>query len=223
MYDSGDVNMLDYLEKYITSDLMDLYVDVCNYNEIYANGWNIDDLFKMGKNDEYWLDRANNFIKKYNIKKSDYQTDFSDVYFNLRNRLLDKLGLEDYIDCDLTIDMIPRNGFLDSDYYTKISEIEPNNSYTIAEIFDYGRSVELRYSMDEGAEIIYGYKCTHDYWEIEVENADWFNLNMTDDEVYEKVYEIFEKKFGIEEENLNNDLQNKMTKNNDVKEEDIEV
>ena len=65
-YDSGDLSMLEYIKDYITPDLEKLYHEVLEYNEIYANGWTIQELFKMGNTDSYWKERADNFIKKHN-------------------------------------------------------------------------------------------------------------------------------------------------------------
>ena len=53
-FDAGDIFMLEYIEKYLSDDLKNLFIDVMNYNEIYANGWTINELFEMGKKDEYW-------------------------------------------------------------------------------------------------------------------------------------------------------------------------
>ena len=63
-YDLGEFCMLEYLKDYIPNDLEDLYTDVMNYNEIFCNDWTINKLFEMGKEDNYWISKANNFIKK---------------------------------------------------------------------------------------------------------------------------------------------------------------
>lgn len=48
-FDAGDIFMLEYIEKYLSDDLENLFIDVMNYNEIYANGWTVNELFEMGK------------------------------------------------------------------------------------------------------------------------------------------------------------------------------
>lgn len=203
-FESGELTMLDFIKDYITPDLEELYHEVLEYEEIYANGWTIEELFKMGKDDSYWKERAEKFIKKHNVSKKDYDeyTKYFDEYCELRDKLLDELGLYRYIDSDLTIDKIPEHGFLDGDTLTKVKDIKEGNSYTVARIMNFGNCVELHYYPDGKAEVEYGYKYTHDYWESEIEEADWFNLNMTDEEVQEKIYQLFQDKFGIEKENL---------------------
>ena len=200
-YDAGDSCMLEYLKDYITDDLMDLYIDVKNYNEIYANSWTIKDLFEMGKEDSYWTNRANSFIEKYDVPKEDY--DNFDKYFfkyiELKNKLFDELGLSVYLDEDISIDKIPSTGFLESDIITNSKEMNDKDSYTVARVMNYGNSVELHYSEGK-ATIEYGYKITHDYWENEIEEIDWFNKDMSEAAINKKLYGLFEEHFGIQDE-----------------------
>lgn len=203
-FECGDLAMLEYLKGCITPDLEDLYNEILEYNEIYANGWTIQELFQMGEKDSYWIERAKNFIKKHNVPKENYNeyTNYYEEYCELRNELLDELGLFDYLDNDLSVDKIPEHGFLDGDTLTKVSEIVSGNSYTVARIMNYCNCVELHYYPEGKAEVEYGYKHTHDCWESDIEEAEWFNLSMTDNEVSEKLYDLFKEEFGIEKENL---------------------
>ncbi len=200
-YDLGDLCMLEYLKNYISSDLMDLYQDVLNYNEIYANGWTIKDLFDMGKEDSYWTNRANSFIEKYDISKEDYSKfgKYFDKYVELKDKLLDEMGLSSYIDQDYSIEDILPGGIIEGDNIIQPKEINDKDSYTVARVMNFGNSVELHYS-NGIATIEYGYKITHDYWESEIEEIDWFNKNMTENAINEKLFELFEEHFGIQDE-----------------------
>ena len=211
-FDSCDLTMLDYIKDYITPDLEELYYEVLEYNEIYANGWTIQELFKMGKNDSYWIERAEKFIKKHNVPKKDYNeyTKYFDDYCSLRNKLLEELGLYRYIDDDLTIDKIPKHGFLESDTMTRVKDIKEGNSYTVARVMNFGNCIELHYYPNGTAEIECGYKYSHGYWKSVIKEAPWFNLKMTDKEISEKLYNIFEKEFGLDKLELKKEKEMEM-------------
>lgn len=200
-YDLGDLCLLEYLKDYIPDNLDELYKDIMNYNEIYANNWTIKDLFKMGKQDAYWINRANSFIKKYNVPEKDYGNfdKYFSKYMELRNELFDELGIDYYLDSDISIDKIPSTGFLDGDIITNPKEMNDEGSYTVARVMNFGNSVELHYSKGQ-ATIEYGYKITHDYWESVVEEIDWFNKDMSEDLISEKLFNLFEEYFGILDE-----------------------
>ncbi len=204
-FEGSDFDGLDYIKDYITPDLEELYYEVLEYNEIYANGWTIKDLFKKGKKDKYWSDRAHNFIKKHHVPKKDYDEyiKYYDDYCVLRTKLLDALGLSEYLDSDVFIDEVPVHGFLNSETITKVKDIEIGNSYTLARVNNFGNCVELHYYSNGEAKVEYGYKYTHDYWENEIEDAEWFNLEMTDEEIQKKLYQLFKDKFDIKEKEQN--------------------
>ena len=208
-YECGEFAMLDYLKDFITPDLKDLYTEVLEYNEIYSNGWTIQELFKMGKTDSYWIERAENFIKKHNIPAKDYDeyTKYFDQYCELRDKLLDELGLLQYIDDNISVSKLPEHGFLETDNITKVEDIKPNGSYTIARVMNFGNCIELHYYPDGTAEVECGYKHSHNYWESIVKEAPWFNLKMTDKEVSEKLYNIFENEFGLDKVELKKDIE----------------
>lgn len=202
-FDYGDRCLLDYLEKFIpehsNSELKKLYIDVCAYNEIYANGWTINELFKMGKEDEYWTKRAENFIKQYNVKESEYDeySDFFDKYTKLRDSLLDELGIDTNL-LKMDIDKIPEKGFIDKLIINSSDELDEEHSYTVARVLNMCHCVELHY--DEGnATIEYGTRLAPDYWESEIEEIEWFNKDMMDDEIIEKLDQLFKEYFGEEE------------------------
>lgn len=202
-YECGDFAMLEYIKDYLSDDLQNLYDDVINYNEIYANDWTINDLFNMGKEDKYWIDRANNFITKYNIPKDDYNEfgKYFEKYIELRNTLLNELGLDDrYLDQDKSVDDIPENGFYESEIITNSKDVREGYSYTIARVGNFGYCTELHYC-DGEATVEYGYKINHNYWEKYVEDANWFNINMSENQITEKLWELFDNCFGIDNGN----------------------
>lgn len=210
-YDYGELLFLEYLKDYISDDLKELYIDILAYNEIFANGWTINDLYNMGKNDKYWVDRANNFISKYNVPKEDYDEycKYFDKYTELRDKLIDELGLSHYLDEDVPIDNISRQGIVEGEIITNIKNMSSDYSYTVARVMGYGYSVELHYNNGK-ATIEYGYKIKHDYWESKIEEVNWFNSNMNEKEILEKLSKLYDDCFGVDskiEKEKNMDLE----------------
>ncbi|MBO5183370.1 MAG: hypothetical protein J6B64_03115 [Bacilli bacterium] len=205
-YDYGDLCMLDYLKRFLSkemsADLHELYNMVYDYNEIYANGWTIENLLDLGMDDPYWNYRAKNFIKKYNIPKTDYSeySKYFEKYNELKTRLLDEFGIEDkYLDFNVSIDDIPEEGFYEFETITKPQDIQEDYSYTVARVRNFGHCVELHY-YNGNATIEYGDKITNDYWENVVDSADWFNKNMTEEEILNKLDELFKEYYGVKYE-----------------------
>lgn len=208
-YDYGDRCLLDYLKQFIpnspSDELNELYVDVSNYNEIYANGWTLNTLFEMGKEDKYWKDRAENFIKKYNVSKAEYDeySAFFDKYKQLLDDLLINLGIDNSI-LEMELDKIPEKGFIDIDVLTSTNDLDEEHSFTVARVMNMCHCVELHYYNGE-ATIEYGRKLKHDYWESDVDDVEWFNKKMNDDEVIDKLELLFKDYFGENEFVLDGD------------------
>ena len=70
---------------------------------------------------------------------------------------------------------------------THISELDNKHSYTIARVIENGKCIELHYN--EGMVTLeYGIKVAEDMWENEINsNVEWFNLDLTDDEILENL------------------------------------
>lgn len=202
-YDSGDLCLLEYLKFLIPNDSNDeinkLYCKVLEYNEIFANDWTISDLIEMGKKDNYWLDRANNFIEKYNVLESEYNEfyKFYDKYCDLKNTLLNDLGIDATI-FELDVNEIPEKGFVNYEVLINNEELDDINSFTVARLMNICHCVELHYSKGETT-IEYGIKISHDYWNASIEKVNWFSKNMTEKEIFNKLSELFANYFGKEE------------------------
>ena len=78
---------------------------------------------------------------------------------------------------------------------TKISDLDEKNNFTIARVIVNDKCVELHY--DEGkASIEYGTKDEDNSWNDEIDyDIDWFNLNLTDEEVLSILDEKFDEYF----------------------------
>lgn len=68
-------------------------------------------------------------------------------------------------------------------------------SYTIARVVHNGYCVELHYCSDTGATIEYGTKTSHDMWENEIEDASWFNINLSDDYILNRLNCLYDEEF----------------------------
>ena len=153
----------------------------------------------MGDFDSYWKERANNFIKKHHVPKKDYDEHikYFDEYCELRDRLLNDLGLYEYIDDDLSIDEIPEHGFVEGEIVTNPKNFQSGYSYTVVRVKDFGRCAELHYNNGE-ATVEYGYKINHDYWKNETENAEWFKKDMSEEEIISKIFSLFNEHYNLE-------------------------
>lgn len=68
-------------------------------------------------------------------------------------------------------------------------------SYTVARVIHNGYCVELHYCSDKGATIEYGTKTAHDTWENEIEDADWFNTNLSDNYILNRLNCLYDEEF----------------------------
>ena len=68
-------------------------------------------------------------------------------------------------------------------------------SYTVARGVHNGYCVELHYCSDTGATIEYGTKTAHDTWENEIDDADWFNINLSDDYILNRLNCLYDEEF----------------------------
>lgn len=151
---------------------------------------------KSDLNDSLMLDYLKDYVPSelwnlYNEVKSS-----NDEYTKLKSRLLEELGLDDYLDKFTSYDRITSHGYIEGEIIADIPNIKFENSYTIARVLGYGYSVELHYCKGKSA-VEYGYRVTHDCWECEVENIDWYNLNMSENEILDRLFELYDEQFGI--------------------------
>lgn len=78
---------------------------------------------------------------------------------------------------------------------TDLDKLNNNGSYTVARVIDGVNCVELHY-VDGKATIEYGERIADDEWESTIEDIDWFNLNTTEDEIFDRLWELFDNKYG---------------------------
>mgnify|MGYP003298373238 CR=1 FL=1 len=83
----------------------------------------------------------------------------------------------------------------DSEVLTSPKEIEAGFPYTIARVVHNGYCVELHYCSDTGATIEYGTKKSYDYWENEIETADWFNINLSEGYILARLECLYDEHF----------------------------
>lgn len=88
---------------------------------------------------------------------------------------------------------------------TDISELDNINNFTVARVMENGKCVELHY--DEGnATLEFDLKDEENVWNNQyVTDAEWFNLNLTNDEILEHLDKEFDNFFMEKEEELDFD------------------
>lgn len=74
-------------------------------------------------------------------------------------------------------------------------EIMEGVSYTVARVVHNGYCAELHYCSDTGASVEYGTKTSHDMWENEVEDASWFNKDLSDDYILNRLNCLYDEEF----------------------------
>ena len=78
---------------------------------------------------------------------------------------------------------------------TSPKEIMEGISYTVARVVHNGYCAELHYCSDTGASVEYGTKTSHDMWENEVEDASWFNKDLSDDYILNRLNCLYDEEF----------------------------
>ncbi len=78
---------------------------------------------------------------------------------------------------------------------TSPKEIMKGVSYTVARVVNNGYCAELHYCSDTGASVEYGTKTSHDMWENEVEDASWFNKDLSDDYILNRLNCLYDEEF----------------------------
>lgn len=82
---------------------------------------------------------------------------------------------------------------------TDLNELNDTDSFTIARVINGINCVELHY-VEGIATIEYGTRIKEDKWESIIEEIDWYDVNMTEDEISDKLWELFEYQYGEEYE-----------------------
>ena len=85
------------------------------------------------------------------------------------------------------------------DLLTNLNKINEKDSFTIARVINGVNCVELHY-VEGKATIEYGTRIKQDEWESTVEDIDWYNTNMTEEDISNKLWELFDYHYGEEYE-----------------------
>lgn len=86
-------------------------------------------------------------------------------------------------------------------YITRPDELNDEGSFTVARIIDGVNCVELHY-VEGKATIEYGTRVKEDEWENIIEDIDWYNKDMLEEVISNRLWELYENEFGS---NLKND------------------
>jgi len=78
---------------------------------------------------------------------------------------------------------------------TSPKDIKPGISYTIVRVVHNGYCAELHYCSDTGATIEYGTKTSHDCWQNDIEEAEWFNKDLSNDYIINRLRCLYDEEF----------------------------
>lgn len=97
---------------------------------------------------------------------------------------------------------------------TSVADLDNERHFTVARVMQGGKCVELHYAQGE-ASLEYGIRVADDLWENEIdEDVEWFNLDLTDDEILEHLNKEYYEKFLVKIEEFD-----KINENEDELEE----
>ena len=83
------------------------------------------------------------------------------------------------------------------DMITPIKYLNNKYSFTVARVIDGLHCIELHTSNGIST-IEKGIRTAVDYWESEIEEINWFNFDMTEEEIADRLRELFDYNFGEE-------------------------
>ena len=131
--------------------------------------------------------------KQYDLGEKyciDYLKKFdSEEYNESLKDILSELNIDNSI-LYMNIEEIPDKGYLEGELINDLKNLNDNDSYTVARLKNVCHCVELHYS-DGSPTIEYGIRLEPGYWESEIEEVEWFDKNMSDDELFDKLEELF--------------------------------
>ena len=124
--------------------------------------------------------------KQYDLSANnaiEYLKEFvsKDQYNESVENILSNLNIDENI-LYMNIEDIPDKGYLEGDLITEFKNLDDSHSYTVARVMNMCHCVELHYC-DGKTTIEYGYRIKPDYWENEIYEVEWFNKNMSYDEM----------------------------------------
>ena len=85
----------------------------------------------------------------------------------------------------------------DQVYDQMIQYLNDKDSFTVARVIDGLHCIELHTSNGIST-IEKGIRTAVDYWESEIEEINWFNFDMTEEEIADRLWELFDYNFGEE-------------------------
>ena len=82
---------------------------------------------------------------------------------------------------------------------TDLDKLNDTSSFTIARVINGVNCVELHYAEGK-ATIEYGERIKDDEWQSTIEDIGWYNKDMTEDEISDKLWSLFDYHYGEEYE-----------------------
>ena len=83
---------------------------------------------------------------------------------------------------------------VDAYIIVNIKELDDKRFFTVARAINEINCVELHFNQNK-AIVEYGTKISDTKWDNEIEDADWFSKNMTDEELIDKLLLLFNERF----------------------------
>ena len=149
------------------------------------------------------------------IEENSLQVDKEQIKEGLITEIKD-VAIDYYIDVQDEDNKRIRNDTEDNceETITSVTNLDNERHFTVARVMQDGKCVELHYDQGE-ASLEYGIRVADDLWEDELdEDVEWFNLDLTDDEILEHLNKEYDQRFLVKIEEFD-----KINENEDELEE----
>lgn len=202
-YISSTKELIEYIRLQNDLDLSDLKEKINNFKVVTNN--------KSYENE--LKERIGDFINV--IEENSLQVDKEQIKEGLITEIKD-VAIDYYIDVQDEDNKRIRNDTEDNceETITSVTNLDNERHFTVARVMQDGKCVELHYDQGE-ASLEYGIRVADDLWEDELdEDVEWFNLDLTDDEILEHLNKEYDQRFLVKIEEFD-----KINENEDELEE----
>lgn len=179
----------EYIKDFVPEELYPFYEKVLGTQEVYNMKCEIDDLYDLKIDDLDLQEEFKALKSRYKIQNDLSRDEYYKLYLNAKEDLLGNLGIDKN-----DLNGLP-NGPLTLEIITDLKDIDEMHSFTVARIINFNQSIELHYCKGV-ATIEYGKRIEYNYWENEIVSCNWFNLDIKNNAILDKLFCSFVEYFG---------------------------
>lgn len=171
-----------------TMNIMSLEDSIDKSHFIKMMYWKDGNDVSVHKDNSFYRFFKNTIEAKEHFKNLNYDMEFKNKYIASTGCIVEEYDISKIKNMD---DLKEKSYFL---LTADLEKLDDNNSFTIARVTNDINCVELHY-IEGKATIEYGIKINRDEWENTVEDIDWYDKDMTEKEIKNKLYELYDSHF----------------------------